>query len=241
MVSCLKFCRNLQYLHILIKKLTNFACYPKNWFLGGGTEGFSFWVDMKIVPGGPISFYFTYYRLRLKNYGLWLKLFLMNCTPSPSYAFGAPKEDVIRYLMFCPRFPAPRASMLASIMHHAGNTWSLLNSSGQVVDILLHCSTIWFQCCFFYWSKTLYHPFCTFFLLDSLSTSKCSSLVFTCLLYTICPFSYFESCLSLVNSPCFHNSMHFTGGSPFYALVPCLKNCFDFSYDYYRKSNCIQF
>ena len=35
--------------------------------------------------------------------------------------------------------------------------------------------------------------------------------------------SYFESCLPLVNSPCFHTSMHFTGGSPFYALAPCLK------------------
>ena len=36
--------------------------------------------------------------------------------------------------------------------------------------------------------------------------------------------SYFESCLSLVNSSCFHTSMHFTGGgvSPFHALAPCL-------------------
>ena len=34
--------------------------------------------------------------------------------------------------------------------------------------------------------------------------------------------SYFESCLPLVNSPCFHTSMHFTGGSPFYALPPRL-------------------
>ena len=34
--------------------------------------------------------------------------------------------------------------------------------------------------------------------------------------------SYFESYLRLVNSPCFHTSMHFTGGSPFYVLAPCL-------------------
>ena len=34
--------------------------------------------------------------------------------------------------------------------------------------------------------------------------------------------SYFESCLRLVNSPCFHTSMHFTGDSPFYALALCL-------------------
>ena len=25
------------------------------------------------------------------------------------------------------------------------------------------------------------------------------------------------------NSPCFHTSMHFTGGSPFYALASCLR------------------
>ena len=38
------------------------------------------------------------------------------------------------------------------------------------------------------------------------------------------PSSYFESRLPLVNSPCFHTSMHFTGGSPFYAFAPCLKS-----------------
>ena len=36
--------------------------------------------------------------------------------------------------------------------------------------------------------------------------------------------SYFESCLLLVNSPCFHISMLFTGGSPFYALTLCLSS-----------------
>ena len=36
--------------------------------------------------------------------------------------------------------------------------------------------------------------------------------------------SYFEFCLPLVNSPCFHTSMHFTGGSPFHVLAPCLTN-----------------
>ena len=40
--------------------------------------------------------------------------------------------------------------------------------------------------------------------------------------------SYFESCLPLVNSPRFHTSMHFTGGSPFYALGPCLNCCYEF-------------
>ena len=36
--------------------------------------------------------------------------------------------------------------------------------------------------------------------------------------------SYFESCLLLVNSPCFHTSMHFKGGSLFYGLAPCLRD-----------------
>ena len=34
--------------------------------------------------------------------------------------------------------------------------------------------------------------------------------------------SYFESCSPLVNWPCFHTLMHFTGVSPFYAPAPCL-------------------
>ena len=49
--------------------------------------------------------------------------------------------------------------------------------------------------------------------------------------------SSFESCIPLVNSPCFHTSVHFMGGSPFYAIAPCLTS-FPWSV---RESICLRF